>query len=132
MSRLNAYQQVAAHGGVAASDPHGLVLMLMNGALERMAKARGCIANKAFSQKAQLLHRAISIIDELRNSLNLQAGGELAANLDGLYEYMCTQLLSAMVENSIPKINEVMGLLQNIRDAWDRIPKEQRKLPGAA
>jgi flagellar protein FliS len=122
---LGAYRTAAVHGGVASSDPHGLILMLMNGALERIAKARGCIANKAYAEKAQLIHRTVSIIDELRNSLNLQAGGELATNLDNLYEYMCRQLLKATVENNVAPLDEVTKLLSQVRDAWQQVPAQQ-------
>ena len=128
--KLSAYQQTAAHGGVSAADPHRLIAMLMNGALERIAKARGCIQNRAFTEKAQLIHRAVAIIDELRNSLNLNAGGELATNLDNLYEYMSRQLLKATVENNIAALDEVAKLLSGIRDTWESIPKELRSGAG--
>ena len=124
---LGAYRTAAVHGGVASADPQGLVLMLMNGALERIAKARGCIANKAYAEKAQLIHRTVAIIDELRNSLNLQAGGELAKNLDDLYEYMCRQLLKSTVENNAAPLDEVTKLLTQIRDAWAQLPQQGRK-----
>jgi len=127
----NAYQSTAAHGGVAAADPHGLVLLLMNGALERIAIARGCIQNKAYTDKAKLIHRVVAIIDELRNCLNLQAGGELAGNLDNLYDYMCRQLLRATVENNIAMLDEVALLLRGIRDNWEHIPKHKRAVTGA-
>jgi flagellar protein FliS len=130
-SKTSVYQSTATHGSVAAADPHGLILLLMNGALERIAKARGCIQNKANVEKAQLLHRAVSILDELRNSLNLTAGGEIATNLDKLYEYMCRQLLKASIESNTAVLDEVSKLLQGIRDTWEQIPKAQRKVPGA-
>jgi flagellar protein FliS len=132
MPKLSAYQQTAAHGGVAAADPHGLILMLMNGALERIAKARGCILNKSYVEKAQLIHRAVAIVDELRNSLNLKAGGDIANNLDQLYDYMCRKLLQATVENNVTVLDEVSKLLQGIRDTWEQIPKAQQRIPGAA
>jgi flagellar protein FliS len=122
-ANVAAYQSAVSHGGVAASDPHGLVLLLMNGALERIAKARGCIANNAYAEKAQLIHRSVQIIDQLRNSLNLQAGGSVAENLDKLYEYMGRRLLNGSVENSLPALDEVNKLLSGIRDSWAQIPK---------
>jgi len=124
--RLAAYRNTAAHGGVAAADPHGLVLLLMNGALERMATARGCIQNKAYSDKAKLIHRVVAIVDELRNTLNLRDGGEIAANLDRLYDYMCRQLLKATVENNVALLDEVAQLLGGLRDTWEHIPRHQR------
>ena len=86
-AKLAAYRSTSAHAGVAAADPHRLVVMLMDGALERIATARGLMSNgTGVADKAQLLQRAVAIIDELRGSLNLKAGGELAHNLDALYE----------------------------------------------
>ncbi|MBC7984417.1 MAG: flagellar export chaperone FliS [Candidatus Obscuribacterales bacterium] len=122
--RLSAYRNTAAHGGVAAADPHGLILLLMSGALERIAKARGCIVNKAYTDKAHLIHRAVAIIDELSGCLDLQSGGELAKNLHELYDYMCRQLLRATVENNIDVLDEVTRLLNQIRDAWAQLPKD--------
>jgi flagellar secretion chaperone FliS len=126
MYNATTYQSTAAHGRVAAADPHGLILLLMNGALERMAKARGCILNQATVEKAQLIHRTVAILDELRNSLNLEAGGDLAKNLDGLYEYMCRQLLKATVENNVKPLDEAAKLLQGLRDTWQQIPAQRR------
>lgn len=124
---ISAYQSAGTHGGVAAADPHGLILMLMNGALERLTRARGCIANKQYADKAQLIHSGVSIIDQLRNSLNLNDGGDVAANLDKLYEYMCKQLLNASIENDLTKLDEVSRLLLGIRDAWAQIPASQQR-----
>lgn len=123
---ISAYQSAGTHGGVAAADPHGLVLMLMNGALERITRARGCIVNKQYVDKAQLIHSSVSIIDQLRSSLNLHAGGEVAANLDRLYEYMCRRLLNASIDNDTSKLDEVSRLLTGIRDAWMQMPKDQQ------
>src|SRR3954454_10984590 len=92
-SKLAAYRSTSAHAGVAAADPHRLVVMLMDGALERIAAARGLMSNGGDGgEKAQLLQRTVAIIDELRSSLNFKAGGELSQNLDSLYEYMCMRL----------------------------------------
>lgn len=123
--RLSAYRNTAAHGSVAAADPHGLIVLLMNGTLERISAARGCIQNKAYTEKARLIHRAVTLIDQLRSCLNMQSGGEIAANLDNLYDYMCRQLLQATVDNDVTKLDEVLGLLNQIRGAWLEIPKQQ-------
>ena len=60
-SNLAAYQSTAAHGGVAAADPHRLIVMLMDGALERIATARGCMQRGETTEKARLLNRAVSM-----------------------------------------------------------------------
>lgn len=123
---LAAYQTVATHGGVAASDPHGLILMLLDGAMERIATARGFMANHVHAEKGRLLGRAVAIVDELRISLDSAHGGELAQNLEALYDYIGRQLMRANAENRIDLLDETAGLLQEIRTAWIAIPPAAR------
>lgn len=131
-STLGAYQSVAAHGGVAAADPHRLIIMLMDGALERIAQARGCMQHGASGDKNGLLSSAVAIVDELRCSLDLKAGGTIAANLEDLYDYICRQLVKANISNRIGILDEVTQLLNEIRMAWITLPAEARALrPGA-
>jgi flagellar secretion chaperone FliS len=122
-AKVAAYSSASTHGGVAASDPHKLVLMLMDGALERLATARGCMERKDAAAKAQLINRAVQIIGELRGSLDHSRGGEIAANLDSLYDYSCRRLLEASLKNELSMMDEVMQLLREIRSAWSQIPK---------
>jgi flagellar protein FliS len=126
-SKLAAYRSTSAHAGVAAADPHRLVVMQMDGALERIAAARGLMSHGAAGgEKANLLQRAIAIIDELRNSLNFKAGGELSHNLDALYEYMCMRLVQANASNKPEWLDEVSRLLNEIRSAWLSLPAQGR------
>ena len=125
-SKLAAYQSVSVHGSVAGADPHRLVLMLMDGVLERLAVARACIERGDFARKAQLLHSCTTLIAELRGSLNIKDGGELARNLSDLYEYMARQTLRANAENKPEVIKEVTSLLAEIRGAWVAIGPEIR------
>ena len=128
-SHLAAYRTAAAHGQVGAADPHGLVLLLMDGALQRIAKARGCMQNKSYAEKAQLIHRAVAIVDQLRNALDLKVDGGLAQRLDSLYDYICQRLLQATVENNVVQLDEVSDLLQGLRDTWQKIPLSERYRP---
>jgi len=125
-AKLAAYSSAQAHGGVAAADPHRLIVMLMDGALERIATARGCLARGETAEKARLINRAVSIIGELRSSLDLKSGGQIAANLGELYDYMCRRLLKATAENRVEMFDEVTKLLTEIRTAWLAIPNEAR------
>jgi flagellar protein FliS len=130
--QLAAYHSVAVHGGVAHEDPHRLVLMLMDGAQQRLQAARGSMQRGDRAQKAQLLQRALAILDELRASLDPQRGGALANNLDDLYEYMGRQLIRANVEDRSACIDEVLGLLAEIRSAWVAIAPEPARAAHAA
>jgi flagellar secretion chaperone FliS len=125
--KLDAYRSTAVHSGVDAADPHRLVVMLMDGALERIAAASGMMKHGGGIEKAQLLHRAVAIIDELRNSLNIKAGGTIAANLDSLYEYMCQRIMQANAQNKPEWLDEVSRLLGEIRSAWLQLPQSQGK-----
>ena len=126
-AKLAAYRSTSVHSGLEASDPHRLIVMLMDGALERLATARGLMKNGAGSaEKAQLLHRAVAIIDELRNSLNLKAGGDISRNLDSLYDYMCMRIMQANSSNKPEWLDEVSRLLGEIRAAWLQISVQGR------
>ncbi|HMN44437.1 MAG TPA: flagellar export chaperone FliS [Povalibacter sp.] len=127
-SNLAAYQSAAAHGGVAASDPHGLIVMLMDGALERIATARGCMQRGETAEKARLLNRTISIVAELHGSLDMTSGGQIAANLGDLYDYMSRRLLTALANNQAELLDEVSGLLNELRSAWVAIPVDARQV----
>jgi flagellar secretion chaperone FliS len=126
-AKLAAYSSAQAHGGVAAADPHRLIVMLLDGAIERISTARGCMARGDTAEKARLINRAVSIIGELRNSLDPKAGGQLAANLGELYDYMGRRLLKATAENRVELLDEVNKLLHEIRTAWVAIPGEARR-----
>lgn len=123
---LAAYSSVATHGGIADGDPHRLILMLMDGALERLAMARGCLQRNDIAQKASLVQKVLAIVQELRESLDLERGGPLAGNLRDLYDYMERQLLKANVENRLPLLEEVASLLGEIRSAWAAVPLATR------
>jgi flagellar protein FliS len=122
---MAAYQMVATHGGVAAADPHRLVVMLMDGALSRLAQARGCMDRDAKAARLVHLNKALAIVAELRACLDLSQG-EIAGNLDGLYDYMTRQLLKAHVDDGPEAIEEVARLLQEIRTAWLHLPTAVR------
>lgn len=120
-SGSNAYQQVAAHGGVSAADPHKLILLLLDGAIQRVAQARGCTANGQKLDATLHLQRALAIVGELRASLDLSRG-QIAENLDALYDYIGRQLLLAHVPSRRENLAEVSALLGEIRSAWAAIP----------
>ncbi len=121
-SSLAAYRSVAAHSGVDAADPHRLITMLMDGVLERLASARGAMDHGETEAKNRLIHRAVAIVEELRASINVQAGGQIAANLADLYDYCGRQLVRANLENRGELLDEVGNLLREIRGAWVQIP----------
>ncbi|MBV1961947.1 MAG: flagellar export chaperone FliS [Immundisolibacteraceae bacterium] len=118
---LKSYRQIQSQTVLNAS-PYHLILKLFDGLLQRLASARGHIERQEIADKGQCLGSAISIIGGLRGSISHVAGGEIATNLDNLYEYCERQLMQANQNNDITIIDEVSGLLKDIRSAWLEIP----------
>ncbi len=103
------------------ASPHELTGMLLDGALARIAQARGAIEQQQISIKGERIGKAISIIEGLRASLDHEAGGQIAANLARLYQYMEERLLLANLHNDAGVLAEVAQLLQQIKDGWEGI-----------
>jgi flagellar protein FliS len=95
--------------------------MLMEGGLDRIAQAHGAMQRGQVAQKGELIGKAVAIIGGLRDGLDMQKGGELAGNLDRLYDYMTGRLLQANLKNDPDLLDEVAGLLREIKSAWDAI-----------
>lgn len=127
---LSEYSKVGAQSGVESASPHRLIQMLMEGALDKLAIAKGFIQQGNIAGKGAHISWAIAIIDGLKTSLDKSAGGEIAENLDALYDYMQRTLLQANLDNNTDQLDEIMGLMQTIKGGWDDIP-EEFKVPGA-
>jgi len=125
-SALAQYGKVAAESEVAYASPHRLVQMLMEGALDKVATAKGQIDRGDLEGKSKHITWAISIINGLRSSLDMQAGGEIAVNLDDLYSYMTRRLIDANVQNDSLVLDEVSALMLEIKGAWDAMPEQIR------
>jgi len=118
----NAYTQVGLETGVSDADPHKLILMLFDGALLSIATASAAIERNDIPGKGQAISKAIEIInDGLKISLDYEAGGELAERLGALYDYMTSRLIYANIHSSRPTLDEVGGLLRDIKGAWESI-----------
>ena len=116
------YAQVGMETGVAAADPHQLIVMLFDGALLAIAKAGSALRQKQIAEKGQAISQAIDIIaNGLQASLNFSAGDELANRLAALYDYMCKRLVHANLNNDSAALSEVGRLLGEIKSAWEEI-----------
>jgi flagellar protein FliS len=118
----NAYAKVGMETGVAAADPHSLVVMLFEGAMVAVSSAIQHMQAGEIEKKGAAISKAIMIIEAgLRASLNKEAGGGLALNLDALYEYMGRRLLIANLKNQVSVLEEVHQLLKGLKSAWETI-----------
>ena len=120
-SAVQNYASVKVHSGVESATPHRLIQMLFEGALERIAQAKGAMAQNQIARKGELISKAVAIVGGLQGSLNDKEGGMLAANLDGLYDYIIRRLSQANYENNPEYLDECGRLLGEIKSAWDAI-----------
>ncbi|GIZ52694.1 flagellar export chaperone FliS [Noviherbaspirillum aridicola] len=121
----SAYANVGVETGVAAASPHKLVVMLFDGAMVAIASAIQHMQAGNIPAKGQAISKAITIIDSgLRASLDKKVGGEIALNLDALYEYMSDRLVIANIKNQPQILEEVHQLLKGLKDAWESINPE--------
>ncbi|MDO8332834.1 MAG: flagellar export chaperone FliS [Pseudomonas sp.] len=121
LTAMRQYKSVNTQAQAVDASPHRLIQMLMEGGLARLAQARGAMERGEVGKKGELIGQAISIVGGLREGLNLEQGGEIAANLDKLYEYMIVRLLAANLHNDLAPLEEVAGLLRNVKAGWDAI-----------
>ena len=118
---VSAYQSVAMTTA-DTRDPHELVKLLFVGLTDRIAMARNALKKGDREARAIAVTRAQKSLFGLRDSLDFEAGGELAINLDSLYDYCLRGLTKAHAREDDEIFAEVMDLMVSIRDAWKEIP----------
>lgn len=127
---LSQYRHIGASSGVDDASPHQLIQLLMEGALARISAAKGFLARSDIARRGENISMAISIIGGLKGALNLDQGGDLARNLDDLYEYMGIRLYEANKNADMDGLNEVQSLLREIKAGWDGIADEVNRTGG--
>ncbi len=103
----------------AAATPHQLVIMLFNGLMDELVRAKGHISSQRYERKATSISRCIDILNALTSALDYERGGELALQLAGLYDYCVYRLYDASNSMSVEQIAEVEAILGNIREGWE-------------
>lgn len=117
----NAYKQ----NSVTTASPGELTLMLYNGCLKFLTKAKKSIENKNIEERNYNIQRAQAIIYELMSTLNMDI--EISKEMLPLYDYMTRRLTDANVKNDIAIIEEVEGLVTEFRDTWKEVIKITRQ-----
>lgn len=106
----------------ATDDPHRTIALLLAGAIERVTVASAAIERGDVPAKIRALQSAVGIVDGLRMSLDMEAGGDIAAGLEALYDYISMRLVEANSGNDREALAEVARLLGEIETAWAAIP----------
>ncbi|MDR9988723.1 flagellar export chaperone FliS [Enterobacter hormaechei subsp. steigerwaltii] len=117
-----AYAKIEVESAVMSASQQQLVIMLFDGALSALVRARLFLADGNIPAKGLALSKAINIIENgLKVGLVENNGDELMQNLIALYAYMVRRLLHANVNNDASAIEEVENLLRNIADGWKEV-----------
>lgn len=118
----NAYRQMSVDTDALAASPHQLIVMLFDGALHALDTAAAQMQAGDIEGKGRSLSKAIEIVGSgLAASLDLKAGGEIAANLASLYDYVVRELVAANLRNDADTLDRARQLLAQMRASWVEI-----------
>ena len=118
---IHQYRKLDVQTSVANASPHQLVQMLFDGAHDRLNQAIGYVKRDDHAARNDAINSVIDIVSGLQASLDHDQGGELASNLEALYDYMQRRLFRANVDNDAQPLHEVSDLLGTVRSAWSAI-----------
>ena len=131
IAALAQYGQIKNDTQTTYASPHQLMLMLFDGAIEAMSFTIGAIENNNFELRSKQNSRSITIINGMRECLDMETGGELADNLYSLYQYMTKELFKASYKNDAETIQNIQTMLKDIRGSWEKIPVDMHYLQKA-
>ncbi|MHA7001788.1 flagellar export chaperone FliS [Aeromonas schubertii] len=123
---VKAYQKSSLEAELAVADPHRVIQLLMQGALERIAKAKGAIERRDFEQKATLISAANAIINGLQDALDPDQK-EISGNFYVFYESIKALLTEASVSMDVAPLDQAISLLLPVKAAWDQIPEAEKQ-----
>jgi len=114
---INAYKQI----NVTTADPKRLVLMCYEGAIGSMKTAKGKYISGEYELKGKAIQKTQDILSLLMSSLNFEKGGEIARNLESLYNYMLRRIVEGDVKGDVKVFDEVILMLDELESAWKEV-----------
>ena len=127
MNGYGRYSQAYKKAAVSTVDQRKLIIMLYDGAIKFLTLATDKMAKAETYEAHRNLIRGKSIIAELLASLNMEAGGDIARNLQRLYTYMFNELIEANLANDVKRVASVVELLKELRVGWQGIKSEPQQ-----
>lgn len=115
------YRNLELQTRVNDASPHQLILMLFEGAIERLNQAKACAERDDVSGKGVFLGKALDIVGGLRESLNLDIESEIPKDLDRLYEYIQMRLLQGNIDSDTSSFEECIELIKTVKSGWEGI-----------
>lgn len=120
----NVYSDTHNHTAIMDASPHRQIALLYKTALDRISQAKGAMEKGDLALKAKCIGKTVDILDALQGWLDMEQGGDIARNLDALYDYMIRTMHDANINNDVDKLNEVARLLGEVKSGWDAIATE--------
>ena len=111
---LSTYRQTE----VQSRTPLELVVMLYDGGLAFLHQARAAIERNDIPARREATTRALAVVSQLQSTLNMEAGGDVARQLDELYSWITGRILAATMDNRVEPLDEAARVLAMLRDSW--------------
>ncbi len=122
------YRSVQSRGAVTDARPTRLIQLAYERILEELAVTRGCMErigrrreHADVMEKGRAVNKINALLGELAGSLDLERGQQIAENLMSLYSYMMTRLTVAHLNNDVMIVDELTGLMREIKSGWDGV-----------
>ncbi|MFG6488989.1 flagellar export chaperone FliS [Roseateles sp. BYS78W] len=115
------YQSTHLNAQTAQASPVQLVLVLMDGLLDELARTRAHIEARRYEMKARSLEKCVGIINGMSSALDMDRGGEVVQNLARLYDYCARRLFTSGIEMDVGPLDEVTRLMSQIRGGWQGV-----------
>jgi flagellar protein FliS len=112
------YHATSLDAQTSRASPIELVLLLTDGLLDELARARAHIVGKRYEQRAASINKCVDIINGLSSSLDFESGGQVVGNLASLYDFCATHLHGAGIKQDPAMIDEVVKVMSSIRAGW--------------
>ena len=125
-ANIRRYQQVSRESGINSADNHQVIFMLLQGLLDSVAVAKGCILRNDIEGKAKAINKSINITSGLIDGINHKVYPEIGENFDALYRYIQLRLNDATLERSVEPLDEITTLVTPIKDAWLNNPQAEK------
>jgi flagellar protein FliS len=120
-SGLNHYKSISTLGQMSDATPHRVTQLMLETLATRIAEAHGHAQRGEAEARGTAIGKAIGIVEGLVMSLDVKRGGEIATNLEALYDYISRSLLTANLNGKEDKLTEVAALVSEIKSGWDAI-----------
>lgn len=128
---LSTYRQTE----VQSRTPLELVVMLYDGGLAFIHQARAAVERRDIPARREASTKALAVISQLQSTLNMEAGGDVARQLDELYTWITGRILKATMDNDAAPLEEAARVLAMLRESWVALangPADQQHVRGAA